>query len=978
MSITDAAACAMTSSSLAASSAPLLSSSLASARPKNRSVLVGAFSGATGGLRVVSNCTPQEAVALEKECSQKVTKPLEELFQKISATFEAASFKKTSDATGLRQKEVASHVTTLSSIASALESHFSNISGVIEADQMPKIMKDATDARVTLRALERTCKRMQAFCNAAPYTQAVELLRSVETNIKKYQSAQGATLLQNLVEFTCELGCFQEGFTKALQGIAQDTPSTDDATKKNNLYQKQELLKIKLQALGLFSSVCTKLLGLATEERVTESLKKELLSKCSDEKTKGFLETLRQKDSSLQDLSAFDGKTIPDATLTAYSTKISGHPHFLILGLNQEVTTLRQQLEGNEKTRTKIHASAAQAITDDALNTYMAGAGNMSNLPATYYQLPENKGYMLSMASYISNSFDCTFNQSLTHPLQAVTKGIWRLFDDIQKCAKKVFAGEVPEKLQDEVDRYRDLCVALEKRLTKLADDVHKSYPDGYSVAVEQHITGLFAKLEDLRRALGYLYTLCSKEYQEITKAQKAMNRFLLTQKKGHVYTSLSSLQAIEDLYIAASRIGPYRDKCKTTPPTKSHQKATLQQANMLNDVLIKKGEHIVTTLVGGEGEVWDLLTGMQAIKMLKEQDEKNAQTLPTAVLAFIEKKIYGYFYRSKTKNDDFELELVLHILRNSKAYKPLYDKTFQENKHFAEVVGAYEANAEVKKRRLSDDVLKDATNICKKLYFASGVGFLDYAEALQAFDAFQVKNGLANVGGDKTEPLDELQAFLFNYLNDVATESEFVALAQTRHLFVIGSDEAFDPKKHRLQNLATLTGLDKFTEQIKDTTLYPQDVQKGLFVRALACARWGVEKLHPVVDAHKIVRLFLEDDALRKELLKDKDLQALVAENTLHKALNRRHDLIGQNELDLFIQGSVTNYLKEGRHLVFDTRIDCALFNIVQNEKTATTIRDLVRTSMTEKTSDDDTFDRWLDGHLQHIAAHQPQFEAF
>ena len=130
------------------------------------------------------------------------------------------------------------------------------------------------------------------------------------------------------------------------------------------------------------------------------------------------------------------------------------------------------------------------------------------------------------------------------------------------------------------------------------------------------------------------------------------------------------------------------------------------------------------------------------------------------------------------------------------------------------------------------------------------------------------------------------------------------------------------------------------------------------------------------MTDAHNIVRFYLEDDAIRNELLMDENLKELLYENTTHKAHYRQYDLITAQELKLFKEGPVKTYLETQERPLEDPRIELALFNIIQNEKGATTpIRDFVRSKMVEKSGNDDAFDTWVAIMAAFIAV-QPSFE--
>jgi len=835
-------------------------------------------SDAGGGLVMISRPDEQAFEKAKAAIASQVILPLQTVSKQVAGLAERLSFSSYGPAETVEWCR-----TELSSLEPVLHSHLNRLSMTLEADQIPHLMSLMADAFSTYRTLNRKIARIERFCNIDLYRIAVGLLQNVQSNFEKYTWTSAQYLAAHIVAFASEWEAFKKEFSELHENESRIRPDVHQTKAiKDAHHLRAEIAKVELQASGLFLSASAKLTTLCLAK----------------------------------------GHGMDDAK-AQIPGKVQGE-------VVQCITSLKQKLNSYELTRMKIALDRVVTLpSDQAVATLAAKTSALSGV----YCLPAQGTWRQEPVWY-----DGSLSSPTAKSLELVVKAMLSLLKDITDKTKAVLSGDcIPtvgkKTLHDECNGYRDMCAALEKKLEDTLFEYHQKQPDSYVVTFSSWAAGLRETLSDIRRSLRYLYKFASNPHTVTVTALEAMRKYL--SPHAQVFSEQGSRVLIENLFVAASGAQAGLQTLRSCQKQSAFEKDAVALLSMVNDTVVRKGPKALE-LVELEEHVWQkvtTLTDLETLETLQEREvriqvEKKGvlQQLPSVVQSVIEKMIYAFLYQPKERGvvDDFSLELLLYILNKHPLYADLFRKSLNDNEKFREMIAAYEAVELVKKRRLPDRFLTLAAEIFRsfsKITQKDAHSFLAAAEAMHAYEAFEIQRTTEQQGlGSAVGPLDAFKVYMTKRFEEASQVLGFT----------------FISAKHKLKDLAAIAGMDNFSEIITKSAGYPLLERSILFMRALACARWGDEKKHhPVQSARNIVRVYIEDDHVRDEMFDNCPfLRKLLFECTLHKVHSSQLDLLVEKERILFLQGPVTTFFKTQKRPIDDPRIEFAIFNLVEEEK--------------------------------------------
>lgn len=468
-------------------------------------------------------------------------------------------------------------------------------------------------------------------------------------------------------------------------------------------------------------------------------------------------------------------------------------------------------------------------------------------------------------------------------------------------------AGNLPpENVQQKLQTHHHCIAKLQTELNARFLEVHASPFDAFMQPLLNYIHGLDLALVELRSLLDLARTLASPVGVSVFKAQAVLKAYFVHSASSQI-ADAKSLETAKVLF----SVGKAIEATKVMDAVQDGYVTTyLVRTALIVSNLYKKHAVKDLALTVEEEAVWAAVMQAKPLESLQYAQEvavsqDGGKLLPTRVQAYLIKRICQVLYLPASSEIEGELELLLHVLKKD----PSFTNTCQKNEHFNSIITAYE---DVYRQERREDFLKQACSVMKAIFEAEHkpLEVLGLARGWQACIEF---TKLEKSQTPKDQPL-RLTDCLCSKLR--ALEASFTTLFMHERFRIKDVDlwntkDADDGFTLSIE-LNMSAGEEQFRASFPNTTLTERKglLLQSFLLKTLSCCLYGKVPQEVKVAQGQV------SDVLELAIYKSfrgkfsPHLMRILFENTAKKII--RNDPVGKNELELFMQGPVKEFMEQ------------------------------------------------------------------
>lgn len=507
--------------------------------------------------------------------------------------------------------------------------------------------------------------------------------------------------------------------------------------------------------------------------------------------------------------------------------------------------------------------------------------------------------------------------QEIAGKIVALQKNVCFRIQCISQANFSVKEGH--DTFQGEFNSYVNRVKTCKNKIDEQLKELSAVPATDQTTQVIRYATGLEETLDEITRSLKFIERLDSDQFRKVAVGQNHLMRFLSPKLQSN---------SVYHLYEAATSLQPLIQERQTFDENPDFFKGFVgKNLDVLVETVARKAP-VGLVLSELEEDVWGVLFGRRTLEQLRLSDE-DRQCLPHVVRSRLQKQItdFLYFPQDVDRTDNLiEVELLLSVLKTD--YSPLLVQTRAVDRSFDAILTAYEGSNTRREYRISDEILKKASDVCSLVENAlSGHrNILNSAKAWQAFYEFEVFRR----GKEKEIPVaasERVIQFLFLQVKNMSKDQQF-----------------YQPSEEALKD--DIDVIVRMPDLSKIIGCYEVEKRRGVFFRALACGMYAKD-LRVAKDAQKIVHTYLEcDDSFFQELLEGAaegftfdeykpDFIEMINEHTLLQIAENKLGDLSERALMHLIDGPFKMYLNSKAFPMPDPRISPAMAVVLQYEKT-------------------------------------------
>lgn len=489
-------------------------------------------------------------------------------------------------------------------------------------------------------------------------------------------------------------------------------------------------------------------------------------------------------------------------------------------------------------------------------------------------------------------------------------------------------AGNLPpENVQQKLQTHHHCIAKLQTELNARLLEVHASPFDAFMQPLLNYVHGLDLALVELRSLLDLARTLASPVGVSVFKAQAVLKAYFVHSASSQI-ADAKSLETAKVLF----SVGKAIEATKVMDAVQDGYVTTyLVRTALIVSNLYKKHAVKDLALTVEEEAVWAAVIQAKPLDSLQYAQEvavsqDGGKLLPTRVQAYLIKRICHVLYLPASSEIEGELELLLYVLKKD----PSFTNTCQRNEHFNSIITAYE---DVYRQERREDLLKQACSVMKAIFEAEHkpLEVLGLARGWQACIEF---TKLEKSQTPKDQPL-RLTDCLCSKLR--ALEASFTTLFmherfRIKDVELWNTKDADDGFTLSIE-LNMSAGEEQFRASFPNTTLTERKglLLQSFLLKTLSCCLYGKVPQEVKVAQGQV------SDVLELAIYKSfrgkfsPHLMRILFENTAKKII--RNDPVGKNELELFMQGPVKEFMEQETSSFANQSLQDALYVMITRE---------------------------------------------